>query len=58
MLTDLDWTYISPADEIPRRTGTFRLGGDQMLTAADGSSLVSAEDVADEPSRTGRSSVA
>lgn len=47
-VTDLDWTYISPADEIApgERTGTFRLGGDQMLTAADGSSLISAEDYA------------
>lgn len=45
--TDLDWTYISPADEIApeERTGTFRLGGDQMLTAADGS-FISAEDYA------------
>jgi uncharacterized protein len=46
--TGLDWTYISPADHIApgERTGTFRLGGDQMLTAADGTSFISAEDYA------------
>lgn len=47
-VTDLDWTYVSPADEITpkERTGIFRLGGDQLLTAADGASFVSAEDYA------------
>ncbi|WP_196778145.1 hypothetical protein [Lentzea aerocolonigenes] len=47
-MPDLDWTYISPADEIApgERTGTFRLGGDKMLTAADGTSFISAEDYA------------
>ncbi|MFM9590333.1 NAD(P)-dependent oxidoreductase [Streptomyces scabiei] len=46
--TDLDWTYVSPADEIApgERTGTFRLGGDDLLTAEDGSSFISAEDYA------------
>lgn len=46
--TDLGWTYISPADEIApgTRTGSFRLGGDQLLTAADGTSFISAEDYA------------
>ncbi|MFJ9900648.1 NAD(P)-dependent oxidoreductase [Streptomyces sp. NPDC091280] len=45
---DLDWTYVSPADEIApgERTGTFRLGGDDLLTAADGSSFITAEDYA------------
>ncbi|MFB6849613.1 NAD(P)-dependent oxidoreductase [Streptomyces sp. NPDC056373] len=45
---DLEWTYISPADEIApgERTGTFRLGGDELLTAEDGSSFISAEDYA------------
>ncbi|MGC7101747.1 NAD(P)-dependent oxidoreductase [Amycolatopsis lurida] len=47
-VTDLDWIYLSPADEIApgERTGTFRLGGDRMLVAADGSSFISAEDYA------------
>ncbi|SPF07202.1 NAD(P)-dependent oxidoreductase [Streptomyces sp. MA5143a] len=46
--TDLDWTYVSPADEIApgERTGTFRLGGDDLLTAEDGTSFISAEDYA------------
>ncbi|WP_026411762.1 NAD(P)-dependent oxidoreductase [Actinomadura oligospora] len=45
---DLDWTYISPAAEIGpgERTGTFRLGGDQLLSDADGNSRISAEDYA------------
>lgn len=44
----LDWTYISPAAEIEpgERTGTFRVGGDQLLTDADGNSRISAEDYA------------
>ncbi|MFC5182064.1 NAD(P)-dependent oxidoreductase [Actinomadura harenae] len=44
----LDWTYISPAAEIGPgdRTGTFRLGGDRLLTDADGNSRISAEDYA------------
>ncbi|MGW0825953.1 NAD(P)-dependent oxidoreductase [Streptomyces sp. NPDC002845] len=47
-LTDLDWTYVSPADEIApgERTGTFRLGGDDLLIAEDGTSFISAEDYA------------
>ncbi|MFH9887252.1 NAD(P)-dependent oxidoreductase [Streptomyces luteogriseus] len=47
-VTDLDWTYVSPADEIApgERTGTFRLGGDDLLTAEDGTSFISAEDYA------------
>ncbi|MEU1162484.1 NAD(P)H-binding protein [Streptomyces sp. NPDC005921] len=45
---DLDWTYVSPADEIApgERTGTFQLGRDDLLTAEDGSSFISAEDYA------------
>ncbi|MFD4510643.1 NAD(P)-dependent oxidoreductase [Streptomyces sp. NPDC058457] len=45
---DLDWTYVSPADEIApgERTGTFQLGWDDLLTAEDGSSFISAEDYA------------
>jgi putative NADH-flavin reductase len=45
---DLDWTYISPAAVIQpgERTGTFRLGGDQLLADAEGDSAISAEDYA------------
>jgi putative NADH-flavin reductase len=45
---DLEWTYISPAAEIApgERTGTYRRGGDQLLTDADGASRISAEDYA------------
>lgn len=44
----LDWTFISPsAFFVPgERTGKFRLGTDQLLTAADGKSSVSFEDYA------------
>ena len=42
------WTFVSPSEEIApgRRTGTFRLGRDQLLIAADGKSHISAEDFA------------
>lgn len=45
---DLDWTYISPPVMITpgERTGVYRLGGDQLLADASGSSSVSAEDYA------------
>lgn len=45
---DLDWTYISPPGVIAPgdRTGAFRVGGDQLLTDAEGKSFVSAEDYA------------
>lgn len=44
----LNWTFLSPsALLIPgERTGTFRLGTDQLLTAADGKSSISLEDYA------------
>ncbi|MEU8980294.1 NAD(P)-dependent oxidoreductase [Streptomyces sp. NPDC058251] len=44
----LDWTYVSPAAEIApgERTGTFRIGGDRMLTDDRGNSRISAEDYA------------
>ncbi|MFJ9900860.1 NAD(P)-dependent oxidoreductase [Streptomyces sp. NPDC091280] len=47
-VNDLDWTYVSPADEIApgERTGVFRLGGDELLTAEDGTSFITAEDYA------------
>ena len=46
--TALAWTFLSPSAEfIPgTRTGTFRLGGDQLLTATDGRSSISFEDYA------------
>lgn len=45
---DLDWTFLSPAAEfVPgERTGKFRVGGDQLLTAANGRSWISMEDYA------------
>jgi putative NADH-flavin reductase len=44
----LDWTFLSPsADFGPgERTGNFRLGGDQLLTDANGKSHISMEDFA------------
>lgn len=45
---DLDWTYISPPAMIApgKRTGTYRVGGDQLLADAEGNSAISAEDYA------------
>ena len=45
---ELDWTFLSPSALIEpgQRTGTFRLGGDQVLRAADGSSRITMEDYA------------
>jgi len=45
---DLDWTYLSPSVFFGpgERTGTFRLGEDQLLTGADGQSKISMEDYA------------
>jgi uncharacterized protein len=42
------WTYVSPAEQIGpgQRTGRFRLGGDQPVLDADGSSRISFEDLA------------
>jgi putative NADH-flavin reductase len=47
-VTDLDWTYVSPAAYIHpgERTGRYRLGGDQMLVDDQGNSEISAEDYA------------
>ncbi len=44
----VEWTYLSPAALIEpgERTGTFRLGGDQFFTDAQGQSRISAEDYA------------
>lgn len=45
---ELNWTFLSPqALFIPgERTGKFRLGTDQLLTAADGRSWISFQDFA------------
>ncbi|ROR46897.1 NAD(P)-dependent oxidoreductase [Kitasatospora cineracea] len=42
------WTYFSPAEQIApgKRTGRFRVGGDQPVLNADGLSRISAEDAA------------
>ena len=44
----LDWTMLSPSAVISpgERTGKFRLGGDQLLTGADGASKISVQDYA------------
>ncbi|MGF1430194.1 NAD(P)-dependent oxidoreductase [Kitasatospora sp. LaBMicrA B282] len=43
-----DWTYLSPPSllEPGPRTGRYRLGTDALLTAPDGSSTISMEDLA------------
>lgn len=45
---DLDWTMLSPSALFiaGERTGTFRLGGDGLLTGTDGKSWISYEDYA------------
>ncbi|MEV8016004.1 NAD(P)-dependent oxidoreductase [Streptomyces sp. NPDC086554] len=47
-VNDINWTYISPAALIEpgERTGTFRIGGDQLLADAEGNSRITAEDYA------------
>jgi putative NADH-flavin reductase len=46
--TELNWTFLSPSALFTagERTGKFRLGIDQLLTAADGKSSISFEDFA------------
>ncbi len=46
--SSIDWTYLSPSAFFApgARTGTFRLGQDELLTAADGKSHISMEDYA------------
>lgn len=46
--TDVAWTMLSPAAMIApgKRTGQYRLGGDQLLTDANGESRISVEDYA------------
>ncbi|MFK4084509.1 NAD(P)-dependent oxidoreductase [Kribbella sp. NPDC020789] len=45
---DVDWTYVSPPDllEPGVRTGGYRLGADELVVAADGTSTISMEDFA------------
>ncbi|MGW0611380.1 NAD(P)-dependent oxidoreductase [Streptomyces sp. NPDC002788] len=45
---DADWVYLSPPAllEPGERTGRYRRGADTLLTAADGRSWISAEDLA------------
>jgi putative NADH-flavin reductase len=45
---ELNWTFLSPSVLFAagERTGKFRLGTDQLLTAADGKSSISFEDYA------------
>jgi putative NADH-flavin reductase len=45
---NLDWTFFSPAVMIGpgERTGKFRLGGDEVVAAADGKSSISYDDYA------------
>jgi uncharacterized protein len=50
-VTTVDWFYLSPAASFGAynpgtKTGTFRLGTDVLITAADGSSEISGEDYA------------
>jgi putative NADH-flavin reductase len=46
--TDLDWTYLSPSQmfEPGERTGTFRLGAENLLSDANGRGGISMEDFA------------
>jgi putative NADH-flavin reductase len=45
---ELEWTFFSPAAEIGpgERTGKFRLGGDQLVSDANGKSRISYDDYA------------
>ena len=47
-VSDLDWTYVSPAASIEpgERTGHYRTGGDELLTDADGVSRITIPDYA------------
>jgi uncharacterized protein len=47
-VSDVDWLYVSPAAVIEpgERTGTFRVGGDELLTDASGASRISIDDYA------------
>lgn len=47
-ITDIDWTYLSPAALIRpgERTGSYRLAGDQLIVDENNHSEISAEDYA------------
>ncbi len=48
-LSDRNWSYVSPSAGLVQpgeRTGRFRVGGDQLLVRDDGTSDISAEDLA------------
>jgi hypothetical protein len=48
-LSDRNWTYVSPSAGLVqpgKRTGRFRIGGDQLLIQEDGTSAISADDLA------------
>jgi putative NADH-flavin reductase len=46
--TAVDWAYLSPAAVVKpgERTGTYRLGSDELLVDAEGNSRISHEDLA------------
>jgi probable blue pigment (indigoidine) exporter len=46
--TDVDWAYLSPAAQLEPgiRTGTYRLGTDELLVDVEGNSTISMEDLA------------
>ncbi|MBP2404408.1 NAD(P)-dependent oxidoreductase [Streptomyces syringium] len=46
--TEVDWAYLSPAAVLEPgvRTGTYRLGGDELVVDAEGNSSISMEDLA------------
>lgn len=46
--TRVDWTYLSPPARLEpgKRTGQYRLGGDELVTDAQGNSAISMEDFA------------
>jgi uncharacterized protein len=47
--SDRNWTYVSPSAgrvQAGKRTGRFRIGGDQLLVQEDGTSDISADDLA------------
>ncbi len=45
---ELNWTFVSPAAHLApgERTGRYRVGGDQLMTGADGQSRISIQDYA------------
>ena len=47
-ITDVDWTYATPAKNFTngKRTGVYRIGGDQLLESASGRSRISRADFA------------